>query len=164
MSYPDQFTRDTGIQMLSLGCSGNCKLQPYFAEVLKAAEVDALVFDAFSNPDGEMIRERLFPFIESIREAHPDIPLIFMQTIHRCSTHYDLERARIEQGKRDAAEELMGEACKRYKNVYFIRPCAHDKYHETSVDGTHPDDYGYTLWARSIEKPILKILRKHGIK
>ena len=164
MSYPDQFTRDTGIQLLSLGCSGNCKLQPYFAEVLKAADVDALVFDAFSNPLADMIRERLFPFIESVQEAHPDIPLIFMQTIHRCSTHYDLERRRVEQEKQDAAEELMKEACKRYKNVYFIRPCANDDHHETSVDGTHPDDYGYTLWARSIEKPILRILRRYGMK
>ena len=164
MSYPDQFTRDTGIQMLSLGCSGNCKLQPYFAEVLKAADVDALVFDAFSNPAGETIRERLFPFIESIQEAHPDIPLIFMQTIHRCSTHFDQERQKVEQAKQDAAEELMKEACKRYKNVYFIHPCAHDEHHDTSVDGTHPDDYGYTLWARSIEKPIRRILRKYGLK
>lgn len=164
MSYPDQFTRDTGVQMLSLGCSGNCKLQPYFAEVLKAADVDALVFDAFSNPAGETIRERLFPFIEKIQESHPDIPLIFMQTIHRCSTHFDQERQATEQGKIDAAEEMMKEACKRYKNVYFIRPCAHDGHHETSVDGTHPDDYGYTLWARSIEKPILRILRKYGMK
>ena len=164
MSYPDQFTRHTGIQMLSLGCSGNCKLQPYFAEVLKAADVDALVFDSFSNPSGEMIRERLFPFIESIQEAHPDIPLIFMQTIHRCSTHFNLSSRAFEDAKRAAAEELMKEACKRYKNVYFIRPCAHDEWHETSVDGTHPDDYGYTLWARSIEKPICKILRKYGLK
>ena len=164
MSYPDQFTRDTGVQMLSLGCSGNCKLQPYFAEVLKAADVDALVFDSFSNPAGETIREWLFPFIEKIQESHPDIPLIFMQTIHRCGTHYDLEKRAVEQGKQDAAEEMMKEACKRYKNVYFIRPCANDGYHETSVDGTHPDDYGYTLWARSIEKPILKILRKYGLK
>lgn len=164
MSYPDQFTRDTGVQLLSLGCSGNCKLQPYFAEVLKAADVDALVFDAFSNPAGETIRERLFPFIESIQETHPDIPLIFMQTIHRCSSHYDREREKTEEAKRVAAEEMMKEACKRYKNVYFIRPCANDSHHETSVDGTHPDDYGYTLWARSIEKPILRILRKYGLK
>ncbi|MGN1232574.1 MAG: SGNH/GDSL hydrolase N-terminal domain-containing protein, partial [Candidatus Cryptobacteroides sp.] len=33
MSYPAQFTRHTGIQLLSLGCSGNSKLQPYFADV-----------------------------------------------------------------------------------------------------------------------------------
>ena len=164
MSYPDQFTRRTGIQLLSLGCSGNCKLQPYFAEVLKAADVDALVFDSFSNPDGEVIRERLFPFIEKIQERHPDIPLIFMQTINRGSSQFDLARRKTEQGKHDAAEEMMKEACRRYKNVYFIRPCANDELYDTSVDGTHPDDYGYTLWARSIEKPILRILRKYGMK
>ena len=31
-------------------------------------------------------------------------------------------------------------------------------------DGVHPGDYGYTLWARSIEKPLLKILKKYGIR
>ena len=83
MSYPMQFMRHTGIQILSLGCSGNCKMQPYFADVLCDADVDALIFDAFSNPSARMIEERLFPFIEKVRKAHPDIPLIFMQTIYR---------------------------------------------------------------------------------
>jgi lysophospholipase L1-like esterase len=41
---------------------------------------------------------------------------------------------------------------------------AADELEETSVDGTHPGDYGYTLWAKSIEKPLLKILEKYGIK
>ena len=59
----------------------------------------------------------------------------------------------------------MKEACKKYKNVYFIQTTdAADELHETSVDGTHPNDYGYTLWAESIRKPLLKILRKYGIK
>ncbi len=53
---------------------------------------------------------------------------------------------------------------KKYKDVYFITTDAADKLHETSVDGIHPGDYGYTLWARSIEKPLLKILRKYGIR
>ena len=58
----------------------------------------------------------------------------------------------------------MKKACKKYKNVYFIEPDAADELEETSVDGIHPGDYGYTLWARSIQKPLLKILKKHGIK
>ena len=164
MSYPMQFMRHTGIQLLSLGCSGNCKLQPYFADVLCDADVDALIFDAFSNPGANMIRERLFPFIEKIQEAHPDIPLIFQQTIYRETRNFNNETDKSEQAKMDAAAEMMKQACKKYKNVYFIQTNATDAMHETSVDGTHPGDYGYTLWARSIEKPILKILRKYGIK
>lgn len=161
MVLPNQFTRHTGVQILSLACSGNCLLQPYFADVLNAADVDALLFDTFSNPSADLIEERLFPFIERIQEVHPDIPLIFMQTIVRGRTHFNLAIAAKEQAKRDTAERLMREACKKYKNVYFIEPTADDRDFETSVDGTHPDGHGYQIWSESIEKPVLKILRKY---
>ena len=164
MSYPMQLMRSTGLQFLSLGCSGNCKMQPYFAEVLCDANVDALVFDAFSNPRAQMIKERLFPFIEKIQSAHPDIPLIFQQTIYREKRNFDTKEEAKEKAKQETAEKLMAEACKKYKNVYFIQTNASMPSHETSVDGIHPDDYGYTLWAKSIEKPLLEILKKYGIE
>lgn len=164
MSYPMQLMRWTGLQFLSLGCSGNCKMQPYFGEVLCDADVDAIVFDSFSNPNAQMIEERLFPFIEQIQKAHPDIPLIFQQTIYRERRNFDHSTDNNERAKQEMAAKLMKEACKKYKNVYFIQTNATDELHETSVDGTHPGDYGYTLWAKSIEKPLLKILKKYGIK
>lgn len=164
MSYPMQLMRKTGLQFLSIACSGNCKMQPYYADVLCDADVDALVFDSFSNPDAAMIRERLFPFIEKLQKAHPDIPLIFQQTIYRERRNFDCVTDRKEREKQETAAELMKEACKKYENVYFIQTNATDELHETSVDGTHPGDYGYTLWANSIEKPLLKILKKYGIR
>ena len=163
MSYPMQLMRSTGLQFLSLGCSGNCKMQPYFAEVLCDANVDALVFDAFSNPRAPMIKERLFPFIEKIQSAHPDIPLIFQQTIYREKRNFDTKEEAKEKAKQQTAAKLMAEACKKYKNVYFIQTNASNS-HETSVDGIHPNDYGYTLWAKSIERPLLEILKKYGIE
>ena len=164
MSYPMQFMRHTGLQLLSLGCSGNCKMQPYFADVLADTDVDAMIFDAFSNPSAELIRERLFPFIERMKEAHPGIPLIFMQTIYREGRNFDIESNRVEQAKMDMAAELMKEAVKKYDDVYFIIPDTGENARESSVDGTHPSDMGYLGWARSIEKPILKILKKYGIR
>ena len=164
MSYPMQLMRMTGLQFLSLGCSGNCKMQPYFADVLCDADVDAFVFDAFSNPKADMIEERLFPFIEKIQAAHPGVPLIFQQTISRERCNFDLATRETAQAKKDMAAKLMAEACKKYKDVYFIQTNATDELEETSVDGTHPNDYGYTLWAESIRKPLLKILKKYGIR
>ena len=164
MSYPMQLMRWTGLQFLSLGCSGNCKMQPYFADVLCDAEVDALVFDAFSNPNAQMIQERLFPFIEQIQKAHPDIPLIFQQTIDREQRNFDQASEKREKAKQEMAEKMMKEACRKYRNVYFIQTNATDALEETSVDGVHPGNHGYTLWAKSIEKPLLKILKKYGIK
>lgn len=164
MSYPMQLMRWTGLQFLNLGCRGNCKMQSYFADVLCDAEVDALIFDTFSNPDAKQIEERLFPFIEQIQKTHPDIPLIFQQTIYRERRNFCSSLDKEEREKMEVAEKLMKEACRKYRNVYFIRPNATSSLHETSVDGVHPGDHGYTLWAKSIEKPLLKILRKYGIK
>ena len=164
MTYPMQLMRWTGLQFLNLGCSGNGKLQPHFAKVLCDADVDALVLDMFSNPSIEIIENRLFPFIEEIQTAHPDIPLVFQQTIYRERRNFDCATDDFESRRQATAERLMKEACKKYKNVYFIKTNATDKRHETSVDGTHPSDYGYTLWAQSIQKPLLKIFRKYGIK
>ena len=111
-----------------------------------------------------MIKERLFPFIEKVQAAHPDIPLIFMQTIYRESRNFSLSSDRNEQAKMDMAASLMKEAVKKYDNVYFVIPNTGKDARESSVDGTHPSDMGYMAWARSIEKPILKILKKYGIR
>ena len=63
------------------------------------------------------------------------------------------------------ADSLMNIACKRYRDVYYITSTnASSETHEATVDGVHPDNYGYTLWERSIEKKVLRILRKYGIR
>lgn len=164
MTYPAQFSRNTGLQMLSLGCSGNCKLQDYFCTALCNVDADAFIFDSFSNPNPQMIKERLFPFIERMVAAHPGKPLIFQQTIRRESRNFNAHNDKYESEKIALAESLMKIATDKYKDVYFIHPDATDPAHNASVDGTHPDNYGYTLWAKSIEKPVLKILKKYGLK
>lgn len=166
MSYPMQFMRHTGLQMLSLGCSGNCKMQPYFAAVLEDVDADAFIFDAFSNPDAKMIEERLIPFIDRMIAAHPGKPMIFQQTIYRERRNFNNDVEKTESAKQEMADSLFRNVIRKdpkYKDVYFIQTNA-SLSHETSVDGIHPDDYGYYLWSRSIEKPILKILRKYGIR
>ena len=164
MTYPAIFSRETGLQLLSLGCNGNCKMQDYFADVLAAADVDALIFDSFSNPSIEQIKERLFPFIEKLQAAHPGKPLIFQRTIYREWRKFNKKIDQEQAAKIEVADSLMKIACKKYKDVYYIHPNASAPDHETSQDGTHPSDRGYQLWARSIEKPVKKILRKYGIR
>ncbi|MDO4511280.1 MAG: SGNH/GDSL hydrolase family protein [Bacteroidales bacterium] len=164
MTYPAQFCRATGLQLLGLGCSGHSMLQPYFAEALADVDADAFIFDGFSNPSAKLIKERLFPFIERIQKSHPGKPLIFQQTIDREYCTFNTARAKSEAEKKAMAEKMMAEAMTKYKDVYFIHPNATSDNHEASVDGIHPSDYGYTLWARSIIPQVTAILAKYGIK
>ena len=167
MSWPMQFMRHTGLQIVSLGASGRCLMQPYYTTVLEAIEADAFLFDTFSNPDADMIRERLLPFIERLIKAHPGKPLIFQRTIYRERRNLDTAVEKRESAKAEAVEEMFyeiknGKDKAKYKDVYLITPNASDN-HETSVDGTHPDNYGYSLWYRSIEEPVRSILTQYGI-
>ena len=142
-------------------------MQSYSAAVLEDIDADAYVFDTFSNPDAAMIKERLIPFIDRMIAAHPGKPLIFQQTIRREARNFDMEAERRESAKQAMAERLFKDIIlkdKKYKDVYFIRPKAWVDSHEATVDGVHANDYGYYLWSRSIEKPILDILAKYGIK
>lgn len=38
---------------------------------IEALDVDAFLFDAFSNPGAATMEKRLFPFIEKLQAAHP---------------------------------------------------------------------------------------------
>lgn len=164
MTWIAQFARETGLDALSIGLGGNCRLQDYFAEVLAEADAEAFIVDAFSNPTPEQMRERLFPFIEKIQSAHPGKPIIFLQTIRREKRNFDTRSEKSEKEKIELAEELMAQACRKYKDVYFLHPDATCRDYAATVDGVHPSDHGYWLWMESVKKPILRILKKYGIK
>ncbi|MBR1576622.1 MAG: SGNH/GDSL hydrolase family protein [Bacteroidales bacterium] len=164
MSYPAQFERHTGLHVLPLGCGGNGRLQPHYADVFAAVEADAFVFDQFSNGSPESIRRNFFPFLEKVRAAHPGVPIIFQRTIRRENGNFDTVARERELEKKAVADSVMKIAMAQDPDVYYIQPCASDGSHEWTVDGTHPSDYGYYLWSRSIEKPIKRILRRYGIR
>ena len=163
MGYTAQLTRRTGYNFINMGFSGNSKLQQYFATaLLEAPDIDAYVFDGFSNPHAKLIKERLFPFIERFQKEKPGVPLIFMKTVWREGRRFSAAVDKREAAKMDMADSLMKVAVKKYKDVYWVNTTeATNPVHEWTTDGTHPDDYGYYLWAESVKKPIVKILKKY---
>ena len=163
-TVPAFLSRATGLQFCSLGVSGDCRMQPQFAAALAEADVEAFVFDAFSNGNAGTVKENLFPFIETIQAKKPGVPLIFMHTIWRERRNFNLKHDEEEGSKIAVADSLMKIAVKKYKNVYYIKSNATSALHDTSEDGVHPSEWGYYMWAESVRKPIVRILRKYGIK
>lgn len=162
MAFPAQLARKTGYNFINMGMSGNSRLQDYYASALaEARDVDAYVFDAFSNPSAQQIRDRLFSFIDVFAASHPDVPLVFLKTVYREGRNFDEDADRRESEKMAVADSLMRIARMKYENVYWIDcTSASDGSGEWTTDGVHPDDYGYTLFVQSISKPLSRILRK----
>ena len=162
LTYSAQLSRMTGYHFINMGFCGNSKLQPYFADALIAAEnIDAYVFDAFSNPTPAEVKERLFPFIEKFRAAKPGVPLIFIKTLYREKRNFNPAYDAREQAKMDMADSLMKIAVQKYPDVYWIETTnTVDGTHEWTADGSHPSGYGYHLMAKSLLEPLVNILNK----
>ncbi len=165
LTWPAFLSRATNLHLCSFGMSGNSKLQPYLGDVFGKTKADALICDAFSNPNVKQIETRIRPFIEAVRKHSPNMPIIFLNTIYRESRNFFPRSEKKEQGRIEFVEDILAKVTKEYKNVYFVNvPNQTGTDHVTSADGTHPYSYGYHRWAQAIEKPIVKILKKHKIK
>ena len=144
MTYPARMSRMTGIEFVNLGYSGNCMLQPEFARLLAETDADAFLFDAFSNPSPKMIRERLDAFVATLVKAHPDKPLIFMQTHWHTAGNLDQEAAKFHRERIDTADGMMRRLAKQYDNVYFLDgEWFFGRDAEGTIDCDHGSDLGY---------------------
>ncbi|MBR4969312.1 MAG: SGNH/GDSL hydrolase family protein [Alistipes sp.] len=165
LTWPAFFSRSTNLHLCSFGMYGTCRFQPHLGEVFGQTKADALICDAFSNSEIDEIGVRIRPFIESVRKGNPNMPIIFIRTIYREHRNFQPAYEKMEQDRIDYVEKIMAKIVKEYKNVYYVNVSNQTGTdHITSADGTHPYSYGYHRWAQAIEKPILKILKKHGIK
>ena len=165
MIYTARMSRSTGIDFVNLGFSGNCKLQPQFARLIADSEADAYLFDAFSNPSVKEIETRVADFVRTVAEAHPDKPMIFLQTTIRDEATFDTKWAKFNDERRATVRRMMTELAKRYDNVYFLdSDTITGTDHEATVDGAHPTDMGFDRFIDTWLPKIEKILKKYGIK
>ena len=165
MAYPSQLERSTGLYFINLGVSGNSKLQPVFADILCRTDAEAFVLDGFSNPQAEEVEARLFPFIDRIRAVRPDVPIVFVRTVHREGCNFDLVKQAHFEDRIARAARMARLATERYSDVYFLDiPDLTGTDHVTSTDGTHPSDLGYWRWAERLQGPLLEILARYGIE
>ena len=165
MTYPARMSRMTGIEFVNLGYSGNCMLQSEFARLLAETDADAFLFDAFSNPSPKMIRERLDAFVATLVKAHPDKPLIFMQTHWHTAGNLDQEAAKFHRERIDTADGMMRRLAKQYDNVYFLDgEWFFGRDAEGTIDCDHGSDLGYDRMISERLPRIRKILRKYGIR
>lgn len=165
MSYPARFGRDNGFYVCNLGFSGNSKLQPEFARLLADTQADAFILDAFSNPQADVIYEKFDEFVDMIRSSHPETPLIFLQTERRETRNFNRKSDESEAAKQKAAEEVVRRRMQKDKNIYFIdsKDFLGDD-HIGTIDGTHPNDIGFSRMLDVISPAILEILEGYGIR
>lgn len=165
MSYVARMSRITGLDFCNLGISGNCTMTVAQARMIAQTEAEAFVFDCFSNPSADVIRERLQPFIDTIRRSHPQCPLIFLQTLYRGTRNFNTAADTFETAKCEAArQEYIRLLAQGYKDIYLLESGMEiGEDQEGTADGIHPNDLGFDRMLRNVLPQITGILARYGI-
>lgn len=149
-------------EVVNLGFSGNALLDAEIAELMARVENPAVfVLDNVPNDTPEMILERMEPFVKTLREAHPDVPIVFVEQAPYAHDFVSSASADRVQRKNEA-QRTMYKRLKAagYKKLYFVsgeKLIGTDG--EATVDYVHQTDLGAMRYAEALY-PILKKLCK----
>lgn len=165
MAYPAIMTRRNGIHFMNLGVSGSAKMEKEVADMLAGVEADAFILDCVPNSSPKEITERTAYLVNTLRERHPEVPIIVIQTLVREGGNFDQKiRDRVRNQNINIAAEVAALQKKGVKKLYFIKEedfLGTD--HEGSVDGIHPSDLGFERMLGKTEPAIMKILKQNNI-
>ncbi len=154
-AYTSMVSRWLDADYRNMGFSGKARGEIGFAQYLSTfQDMSVFVMDYDHNsPSPEHLKETHAPFFHKIREAHPDLPVVFMSRPDTDNNPEDSLRrkeivyATYEQAKKNGDNK-----------VWFIDgfELFGDKgREECTVDGTHPNTLGFMRMAERIY-PVLK--------
>ena len=149
-SFGNLLCRKLDAPGIDLGFSG-CGLGE-IAIARKIAELDlaALLMGCELNaPTAEFLRERLNPFFDTVRAAHPELPIVFVTQ----GDYTSPDRAAVVRG----VCERAWQAGDRHTHLVTRKECFAelDDWQTATVDGCHPNDLGFYLMYRAI-LPVLQ--------
>lgn len=165
MAYPARLSRNTGLNFINIGVSGNAKMEKEVADMVSEMTADAYILDCVPNSSPLEIKERTKYLVNKIRNTHPKAPIIVIQTIIREHGYFNKSvGVRVKQ-QNDEIKKQFDELVKEgIKDLYFIP--ADDLLgndHEATADGTHPNDLGFDRMIQKFQPEILTVLKKHKI-
>ena len=163
MAYTNILSRKLDREVVNLGFSGNAVLDYEIADLMASVENPSLfVLDNLPNSDATLIEEKEEKFFRILREAHPDVPVIFIEDPNYPHLIFDKKRA-ADVASRNAALRKVFQNLKRAgeKRIYYIKSDTMlGTDGEATVDGTHFTDLGMMRYTDHVLPTFRKALRK----
>ena len=153
-------SRMLDLDFISVSFSGNALGEPCIAEYLATLPMSVFLYDYDGNsPDAAWLEKTHEPFYRIVRDAvGPDVPTIMISAPvnpYIMSVNADI------RARRDIIMRSYLAARARGENVEFIdgeNLYVTDLWDACTVDGIHPNDLGFLLFARRIEPMLSKVL------
>lgn len=156
-SYQAIISRHLDCDFINLGFSGNAQAQPAMYEYISKLDMSVFVYDYDHNsPTKEHYEKTHSEMFNAIREKNPNLPIIMLTRPVYSAKMEDVQK-RIEIAYKTYTDaKNSGD-----NNVYFINGINIGNsvdYDMMTVDGTHPNDFGFYCMAKEIEKVLKDLL------
>ena len=163
MAHTNIISRRLDREVINLGFSGNALLDMEIAHLMASVEDPGLfVLDYAPNAWDYLIDEKGEEFFRVLRDAHPDVPVIFIEDVIFPHSIYD-KKILAEVTKKNEAQKRLFTRLKKQgeKKIYYIGAegmIGDDG--EATVDGTHFTDLGAMRYVDHVLPVIRKALKR----
>ena len=162
LTYPNMISRELDMDYYNVGFSGMAKGEEVIARWIAEQPMSVFVCDYDHNAsNAEQLKNTHFRMYEIIREKNPDLPYI-MVTRPDYWTRITEQDAILDR-RAVIMESYLKARALGDKNVYFIDGLSFNvgaHQYDTTVDGVHPNDYGFVRMADSIGAVMKHALEK----
>lgn len=161
MSYPNILSRMLDRQIINLGFSGNGQLDLEVAEALANIDASCFVIDCLPNVNIAQMNEKYARFVEIIREKHPDVPILMVETILFPHMYFDQSVYALLQEKNQLLRKIYTDQKKKNdRHIYYQKA---EKLigadYEATVDGVHLTDLGFLRMAEGLYPGLHKLTK-----
>ena len=159
-TYENFISQKYNVDYINLGFSGNAKGEQMMAEYIANLPMSVFVCDYDHNAlTLEHLEKTHYPFYETIRKKHPEIPYI-MVSRPDANINYDFRDVREERTDIIRSSYVRAKASGD-NNVYFIdgQTLFEGEFYESCTsDGCHPNDIGFMRMADKIGAVIARAM------
>ena len=162
MAFTNILARRFDRTVINLGFSGNALLDFEIAELMASVESPSVfVLDYVPNASAQAIEEKGERFFRILRDAHPDVPVIFVED--PVFAHAVVDRAIAEEVRtKNAAQKALFQRLMKggEKKLHYVPAKGMTgEDGEAFVDGIHLTDLGMVRYADHIQRTLRKALR-----
>ncbi|MHC4714447.1 MAG: SGNH/GDSL hydrolase family protein [Planctomycetota bacterium] len=163
MSYQAILGRMLEVDFVNLGFSGEGRGEPELAEAF--AEIDAPCFVvAFAQncPTVDELAARYAPFLETIRRAHSETPIICITPIYSSLEALEGERLSQNAAKREVIRAAFADRKKAGdRGISLVEglKLLGESEAEFTCDGSHPNDLGFHKMAERLAPALCRALK-----
>ncbi len=164
MVHTNIMSRRLNREFVNLGFSGNGQLDLEIARLIAATPDPSLVvLDFVPNVTYEQVDTLMEPFIDIIKKAHPNIPILVIEDPDHPTKRFDTSVANRCAPRRVLLRQKFDTLSARYRNMYYREALGltGDDYEHT-VDGLHFTDIGFLRYSDALQPLIESILSSHN--